>query len=180
MNHYDVLGASPDASAEELRAAYLAAARRCHPDTATGSEVQMRAVNAAWRVLGDPELREAYDLTLPAPDGTGPTGPTRSTTRPDATWVPYDTTDDVDPRDLVDDRGDPRTAPGRLGLLPVVVGGVTLLVAVFGLLTGERAVFVAAAMLAVLTVVSFLALPLAVLARSVAVERDADRRRSAE
>jgi len=63
--HYEVLGIPPQASAAEVRAAYRAAARSVHPD-AGGSPVAMQAVNAAWRVLGDPGRRAAYDATLRA------------------------------------------------------------------------------------------------------------------
>lgn len=60
-----------DASADEIRAAYRARARRAHPDVAGGSAASagMAALNEAWRVLGDPARRRAYDRTLhrPAP-----------------------------------------------------------------------------------------------------------------
>jgi len=72
---YDDLGVSPGASAEDLRRAYRALARRLHPDVngEAGSEERMRRVNHAWTVLGDPGARERYDLTLlrPAPGAPG-------------------------------------------------------------------------------------------------------------
>jgi hypothetical protein len=61
--HYDVLGVSRRASAEEVRAAYRAKARDHHPD-AGGDPAAMRRLNAAWRVLGDPARRAAYDRLL--------------------------------------------------------------------------------------------------------------------
>jgi hypothetical protein len=63
VTHYDVLGVSPSASADEVRAAYRAAARDHHPD-AGGDPGHMRRLNAAWQVLGDPARRAAYDRRL--------------------------------------------------------------------------------------------------------------------
>lgn len=68
MSHYDVLGVRPDAGPAELRRAYLALARRHHPDRHAGdaaaaarAEARMQELNAAWAVLGDPEARARYD-----------------------------------------------------------------------------------------------------------------------
>jgi hypothetical protein len=47
---HDVLGVSPSASSDEIRRAYLALARRHHPD-AGGSGEQMRRLNEAWSAL---------------------------------------------------------------------------------------------------------------------------------
>ncbi|HEX7277769.1 MAG TPA: DnaJ domain-containing protein, partial [Acidimicrobiales bacterium] len=70
--HYELLGLPPDASQDEVRAAYRALARRHHPDTqydvdaatADRSRQTMAALNAAWAVLGDPARRQAYDASL--------------------------------------------------------------------------------------------------------------------
>jgi hypothetical protein len=64
-NHYEVLGVPRTASLDQVRAAYRAAARDHHPD-AGGSPDRMRELNAAWRVLGDPVRRAAYDRELQA------------------------------------------------------------------------------------------------------------------
>lgn len=69
-DHYATLGISRAVSAEQIRAAYRATARRLHPDLVVDpeerirSEARMSAVNEAWRVLGDSELRAAYDRGL--------------------------------------------------------------------------------------------------------------------
>jgi DnaJ domain len=47
---YEVLGVPPSATAEEIRRAYLALARRHHPD-AGGSAEAMRRLNEAWSAL---------------------------------------------------------------------------------------------------------------------------------
>ena len=60
------------ASHEEVRDAYRDQALRLHPDRlrdaspdqARDAARQMRQVNDAWRVLGDPTLRAAYDADL--------------------------------------------------------------------------------------------------------------------
>jgi curved DNA-binding protein CbpA len=63
--HYDRLGVARSASASEIRAAYRELARRTHPDVkGPGVDASMAAVNEAWRVLGDPQRRAAYDASL--------------------------------------------------------------------------------------------------------------------
>jgi hypothetical protein len=67
--HYETLGVDAGASTTEIRHAYLALARRLHPDrwidasTAerADAERRMQAVNEAWRVLGNPGRRVAYE-----------------------------------------------------------------------------------------------------------------------
>lgn len=67
MNHYEVLGVSRDASPAQIRAAFRRLARAHHPDTsASGSADSLTPVNEAWKVLGDPSLRRAYDRSLEA------------------------------------------------------------------------------------------------------------------
>jgi curved DNA-binding protein CbpA len=69
---YDVLGVAADATGDELRAAYLARARRLHPDRLIDAdpgervraEREMQALNEAWRVLGHPPRRREYDRRL--------------------------------------------------------------------------------------------------------------------
>jgi hypothetical protein len=78
VTHYQLLGVLPTASTAEIRAAYLQLARRWHPD-AGGSADRMRALNAAWAVLGDTRRRDEYDaaLGMPPPSATinGPADP---------------------------------------------------------------------------------------------------------
>jgi hypothetical protein len=60
---YDLLGVSPDASADEIRRAYYQAARQLHPDVNpdVDAAAAMRRLNDAWAVLGDPAARRRYD-----------------------------------------------------------------------------------------------------------------------
>lgn len=60
---YEILGVDRGASADEIKAAYLAGAKRFHPDVIGEEESgeKMRQLNLAYEVLGNPELRAAYD-----------------------------------------------------------------------------------------------------------------------
>lgn len=72
---YEVLGAAPDASSEELKCAYRRAVRMAHPDTG-GSAEAFQIVQDAWVVLGDPVRRKAYDVrTLSNGGAQSPPGP---------------------------------------------------------------------------------------------------------
>lgn len=64
ITHYDVLGVAPTVAPGELRDAYVALARRHHPDVSGGDARRMRAINAAWSTLGDPVRRARYDQSL--------------------------------------------------------------------------------------------------------------------
>ncbi|MFP5310219.1 MAG: molecular chaperone DnaJ [Actinomycetes bacterium] len=57
---YDLLGVSPDASADEIKRAYRRRARESHPD-AGGDEEVFKQVTHAYQVLSDPERRSRYD-----------------------------------------------------------------------------------------------------------------------
>lgn len=68
---YEVLRVAPSASAEQIRHAYRAAARRTHPD-AGGQPAAFAQVRIAYDILADPDRRRRYDLRL----ATGPRAPT--------------------------------------------------------------------------------------------------------
>jgi len=67
-NYYEVLGATPTASIEQMRAAYRDKVRIIHPDSAVvaspTASLQMAQVVRAWSTLSDPILRRAYDEEL--------------------------------------------------------------------------------------------------------------------
>jgi molecular chaperone DnaJ len=79
--HYETLGVARTASSAEIRDAYRRLARQHHPDSAAGRDVgAMTTINEAYRVLGDPARRAAYDAGMrgtatvaaaPAPARTG-------------------------------------------------------------------------------------------------------------
>jgi molecular chaperone DnaJ len=65
VTHYEVLGVARDATTSQIRAAFRSLARAHHPDTSpAGSAESLAPINEAWRVLGDPGLRRAYDRSL--------------------------------------------------------------------------------------------------------------------
>ena len=60
LDLYAVLGVSPTASTEEIRAAHRRAARATHPDLG-GDPERFHAVQLAWEILGDERRRADYD-----------------------------------------------------------------------------------------------------------------------
>jgi molecular chaperone DnaJ len=73
VNHYEVLGVGRDATPSQIRSAFRRLARAHHPDTsASGSADSLAPINDAWRVLGDPALRRAYDSSLAVESQSAP------------------------------------------------------------------------------------------------------------
>ncbi|EJF60015.1 hypothetical protein DICSQDRAFT_88478 [Dichomitus squalens LYAD-421 SS1] len=68
-DYYKVLGVARDADTKAIKKAYRKAVLSAHPDKG-GSEAKMAAVNEAYEVLSDPELRQRYD------NGDDPNDPT--------------------------------------------------------------------------------------------------------
>ena len=94
-DYYRVLQVDPAANQLVIQAAYRVLARIFHPDV-EGDDVEMKRINHAWSILGDPRRRAAYDAERaarhpgPAPAGVraaspgSPAGqPTRLTSRED-------------------------------------------------------------------------------------------------
>jgi hypothetical protein len=168
VTHYDVLGLRPQATADEVRRAYLREARRHHPDLVGESarreaERRMQLVNAAWAVLGDRKRRAAYDREL---------GEVAAATRRE--WQPLepDDPDEVDPRDLIDDVavGD-AGLPGAVQLVgPLLVAGGVLAFLV-GAFTAIPGLFALGAIAVVVGGLVFLALPFLAVHRSRRGER---------
>lgn len=85
--HYQVLGITESASADEVRRAHRQLAQVLHPDRQAGAsdaeqslaERRMREVNAAWTALSDPRRRSEYDRSLRAAR-TGPVSASASAT----------------------------------------------------------------------------------------------------
>ena len=72
MTHYDVLGVSPTASQDEIKAAYRNMLKAFHPDYYTGdkafAERQTQKIVDAYNVLRDEQRRRDYDFLLNARD----------------------------------------------------------------------------------------------------------------
>jgi len=67
-DYYKVLGLTRDADDREIKKAYRSLTRTYHPDKATAqgiskeeAEKKMAAINEAYEVLSDPELKERFD-----------------------------------------------------------------------------------------------------------------------
>jgi len=172
---YDRLGVTPEATDAEVRQAWLRLARTHHPDAHSdpaaraAAEVEMRSINEAWAVLGDPARRAAYDLRLQG-DSARPSAVRR---RDDSfVFVPIDETDDeIDPR-LLDDEGVEGTEVDRsIQMLPVLLllGGIGGLV--LGFLIALPFLMAVGAVGLVLAGLSFVVAPLQAISRSISAER---------
>ena len=60
--HYETLGVSRDASAEEIGAAFRKRAKELHPDMQGGDAEKFKRANEAYSVLKDTYKRSIYDL----------------------------------------------------------------------------------------------------------------------
>jgi len=73
-DHYEVLGVSRTASAEEIKRAYRKLAKQYHPDRNPGdkaAQTRFKEVQAAYEVLNNPKKRRAYDQFGHAGAGPG-------------------------------------------------------------------------------------------------------------
>ena len=175
MNHYEVLGVSEDASPAEIRRAYVSLARRHHPDffvdrqaaERLDAERRMRAINEAWSVVGDHDLRRAYDR------GQGRVGgPGGDTDAGGGSFEPFDSgDDDIDPLDLPDEPY--RRGPGLEGrlsraatLAPVASFGASIALAALGLVVGSTGLLALAGAAFVVACLGFVVLPLVAMSRA--------------
>lgn len=168
MNHYEVLGVAPDAPTPVIRAAFVALARRHHPDhhatesaaAQSDAERRMRTINDAWAVLSDAGRRTAYDRQLglvPDPEAFRPIEP--------------DEPGDVDPRTEPDVPY--RRVPERevrqtrlATLVPVGLFGLSVAALLLGLLLVVPALLAIGVVLFLLSCASFIVVPLLVLSRA--------------
>jgi curved DNA-binding protein CbpA len=73
---YDILGASPRDTQQQLKLRYTSLVKRLHPDTnpaggtANNGEYDLCDINAAWEILGDKKERLRYDRSLQAKEFT--------------------------------------------------------------------------------------------------------------
>jgi hypothetical protein len=183
VDHYEALGAAPDAAPAELRQAYLRAARAHHPDfhvdadpaTRARSARTMQQLNEAWAVLGDPAARRRYDLTLGRP-GAGEAQRIRPNRDPQPPpgkgWTPRRDDDGwqrdfgswADERDELDPDGPPGPR-GPVAVLPVGLFALALACGGLGLILSARPLLAAAFALVVLSGALFAVLPVVAMAR---------------
>jgi molecular chaperone DnaJ len=67
VSPYDVLGVERDATEAEIKRAYRQLALKHHPDKNPGdpeASGRFKAVAEAYKVVGDPEARAAFDSPL--------------------------------------------------------------------------------------------------------------------
>lgn len=183
MNHYEALGVTPEADAAEIRRAFLAAARRHHPDyhadadaaTRARSAARMQELNVAWAVLGDPAARAAYDLERAR--AADPGVARRAAREPDVPagkgWTPRADDDGwmrdfdawADERDELAPDEPPSTRRGVALVAPVglfAAAGVTIFL---GALFGARPLVALAVILLVASAGLFFVLPMVEMAR---------------
>lgn len=75
--YYEILGVSPEAAPEEIRAAYRKLAKQYHPDVNPDPDAQERfiAIQQAYETLIDQDARARYDLALRSGAGFAPHAP---------------------------------------------------------------------------------------------------------
>jgi curved DNA-binding protein CbpA len=61
LDLYRILQVDPSANHLVIQAAYRVLAQIWHPDV-SGNDEEMKRINAAWEVLGDPKRRGQYDI----------------------------------------------------------------------------------------------------------------------
>ena len=66
-DYYAILGAGKTASQDEIERLYKRLAMQHHPDRG-GDVEEMKAINEAYRVLGNEETRRLYDSQIPESD----------------------------------------------------------------------------------------------------------------
>lgn len=172
--HYDLLGVSPHASQDEIRRAYHRMARRHHPDAnpgrtqggpppgaRRGEATTMAEINAAWAVLGNPQKRRAYDLTIGTPPSAGPAE------APDGFDGSYGGDYD-DLRHLYDDLIVPRRPrpSDMLIMIPVVLAVAAIALFAFSLMSESEGMRTTALLLVPVTAASFVAAPLVTMLRA--------------
>jgi hypothetical protein len=155
---YAVLGVDAAAPHDDIRRAWVRAARQHHPDRG-GDPARMQAVNEAWAVLGDPARRRAWDREH---------GRTR--TSPPADAEP-EIVDDVDDLDLLDARPlvEPRRSP--FDLAPVALFALAIVVGCLGLALDAPAMLGLAGFLFFLSCLAVVAAAMLSMRRSVRAGR---------
>lgn len=64
LSHYEILGVTTDASADQIKTAFRAQSKALHPDKNKHGGELMKRVNEAYSVIGDQAKRQRYDFDL--------------------------------------------------------------------------------------------------------------------
>lgn len=175
-----MLGVPPSADEATLRRAYLALARRYHPDRG-GDAARMRAVNHAWSVLRDPEARARYDRSLRPPEAApAPGAPAAPRFRPGEEPDPrYPFDHDLTAEELADlaDAEPVRITvdlPRWLRLLPAATFGAAVVTVFVGTVTTSEPLFAFGLMLGILAFAFFVSAPFIALLRGRRPDGDDD------
>jgi hypothetical protein len=188
VTHYDVLGVPTDASTATIRRAYVALARRYHPDFHThadptvldANQRAMQAVNQAWTVLSDPESRRRYDQRFLRDPLRHSERDEHRRTRDEEdeaarrAWRPFDEgEDELDPR-LLDDEPLHVTVTRKrqfVTVLPTVAFLLGVGTVLFGLVVNLLPLAALGVALVLLAALGFLVLPLIALSASARNDR---------
>lgn len=170
---YEVLGVPADSEPAEIRRAYVALARRFHPDAHGGrspaerahADRRMRDVNAAWSALSDPDRRRAYDAATArgATSRSAPPGPGWRPRSDDDAWMDDYSSWRAETDLLPPDPPGPRRP---IRLLPAAILAVGGFIALLGLVLDLRPVLAVGFMFAGVSLALWIWLPLVELARS--------------
>jgi curved DNA-binding protein CbpA len=182
-NHYEALGVPASAPVADIRRAYLAAARRHHPDFHADAEPavredharHMQRVNDAWAVLGDAGARLRYDRSLRSGTGPGedrrrgpvmPAGKGWTPRRGDDGWQRDFAAWADESDELADDAAPPPRHRGPLAVVPVALFAAAVLAAFLGVVLDARPLLAGALIALVVSAAAFVMLPIYLMSRS--------------
>ena len=187
VTHYEVLGVSARAPAEEIRRAYLMLAARASPRLPGrhrrrigGSRSADAEINLAWQVLGDEQGRAAYDRSLGLRDDVGPVSTGPIIKQPSTEFRPYFAEDDDDDDDwrYEPDEVDPTTVPPKALLIaPPALLAIGVVLLAISLPLGSRQLTVFGVMSLGFAVLLFIATPVVAMFRSQSAEERVRRQR---
>lgn len=182
-NHYEALGVAVNAPVADIRRAYLAAARRHHPDFHAAADPavredharRMQRVNDAWAVLGDAGARLRYDRSLRAGDGPDEVRRREPVVPAGKGWTPRPGDDGwqrdfaawADESDeLAPDAAPPPRHRGPLAVVPVALFAVAVLAGFLGIVLDSRPLLAGALIALVVSATAFVMLPIYLMSRS--------------